>query len=79
MRTRCCFTGFRERIYVEGSSGYLFEKKGRGGKATIIAGFPDGMDDDDIAALASGLKQKLGQEARPEVARYLYRVIAVLT
>ncbi|WP_279150440.1 translation initiation factor [Muribaculum intestinale] len=39
----------------------FFEKKGRGGKkATIIAGFPDGMDDDDIATLASGLKQKLG-------------------
>lgn len=39
----------------------FFEKKGRGGKkATIVAGFPDGMEDDDIAALASRLKQKLG-------------------
>ena len=40
VRTRCCFTGFRERIYVEGSSGYLFEKKGRGGRSYNYSRFP---------------------------------------
>ncbi|WP_295729415.1 translation initiation factor [uncultured Muribaculum sp.] len=39
----------------------FFEKKGRGGKkATIVAGFPDDMSDEEISALASRLKQRLG-------------------
>ncbi len=37
------------------------ERKGRGGKtATIICDFPEEMPDDEIAALATRLKQKLG-------------------
>ena len=39
----------------------FFEKKGRGGKkATIVSGFPEGMSHEEIAELASQLKQKLG-------------------
>lgn len=39
----------------------FFEKKGRGGKkATIVTGFPDDMSDEEISALASRLKQRLG-------------------
>lgn len=37
------------------------ERKGRGGKiATIICEFPEEMSDDEIAALATRIKQKLG-------------------
>lgn len=37
-----------------------FERKGRAGKsATIIHGFPEDFPDDEIAALAAMLKQKL--------------------
>ncbi len=39
----------------------VMERKGRAGKtATIVAGFPDNMPDDDISALAARLKHKLG-------------------
>lgn len=39
----------------------VMERKGRAGKtATIVAGFPADMPDDDISALAARLKQKLG-------------------
>ncbi len=39
----------------------VMERKGRAGKtATIVAGFPADMPDDEISALAALLKQKLG-------------------
>lgn len=39
----------------------ILEKKGRGGKtATIIAGFGEEIDDDEIDNLAALLKKKLG-------------------
>lgn len=39
----------------------VYEKKGRAGKpATIIAGFPDEVGDDEILDVARSLKQKMG-------------------
>lgn len=39
----------------------VMERKGRAGKtATIVAGFPADMPDDEISSLAARLKQKLG-------------------